>query len=672
MNTTYSITVRTGKGITAGTNDDIAVALRGDLGETEFLSLDRSMHGDFSAGSIDVYEVKGEDVGELVALRVRNTPRLIKDDWFLEYIVVEHNGSERRFPYHRWLKGGEEVELLEASASLPQRARTEAQAAARKEVIAKRREEYRWGAQAIPGLGQLEVSEARPLPADETYRGLMERSYHVTFAATFSKLQLARPVLARAWDAMDRLKDLLQFVGVPAVAERWRDDREFARQTLQGTSPLSIALTRALPEGMALTDDDLRGLLDPGVTLASALASQRLFLLDFSLLDGLPMFRKEVDGAVHARYAPPVRALFYRGDDAHLRPVAIQLERRADAPVFTPNDDESDWLAAKLFVRCAEGNVHQVLAHAINTHFSVEPFVVAAMRNLSLQHPVYKLMRRHFKYTLAINQGARTTLLAPGGVFDEFMACGGPEMGHMQLALRAWAQWRLADMRLPDDLARRGVDDPAVLPYYPYRDDARPLWHAIGAYVRNTLTHFYRDDADLVGDTEMQDFWTDLTTNGVPPERLPYASLARCEDLCDLLQTLIFTVSVAHAAVNNLQFEHYGWVPNAPLGMHRPPPAKKGVTTPRDVREMLPDLDQSMRQVSIARALSTFGEDEEFLLPEETWSRMYFYEPAPIAAQREFFSALRAHVQRIEEANKHRPVAYEILRPDKIPCSITI
>lgn len=673
MQVTYAITVRTGDRFSAGTYGEISIVLRGEQGESGPHVLDNSLRRDFAAGSVGRYEVYGDEVGRLLSVRLRNEPTLIKDDWFLEYLLVELDGVERRFPFHGWLRGGEEVELLEASASLPQRETSEARAAERREALERRREKYPWGPQALPGLGQLDVSDERPLPKDEAYRGLIDRSYHVTFAATMSKLQLARPLLSRAWNALERLKDLLRFVGVPSVAERWTDDREFARHTLQGTSPLALALTLTRPEGMPLSDEALRGLLDPGVSLDEALASRRVFLLDFPLLEGLPMFRKEEkDGAVRERYAPPARALFYRGADEHLRPVAIQIERRPDAPVFTPNDAPNDWLAAKLFVRCAEGNVHQVLAHAINTHFTVEPFLVAAMRNLAFQHPVYKLMRRHFKYTLAINQGARVTLLAPNGVFDDFMSCGGPEMGHMKLALRAWAQWRFEHMRLPDDLRRRGVDDPQTLPYYPYRDDARPLWEILGAYVRNSLGHFYLTDDDVVEDTEAQEFWRDLITHGVPPERLPYASLSRREDLFDLLHTLIFTVTVAHSAVNNLQFEHYAWVPNAPLGLHRPPPTKKGATTDDDIRAMLPDLDQTMGQVAISRALSTFGEDEEFLLPKDQWSRMYFYEPELIAAQRELFSALRAQVARVDEANRHRAVAYEVLRPDRVPCSITI
>lgn len=671
MSIKYTVTVRTGERLLAGTSGEISIVLRGELGESGVHWLDHPLRRDHQAGSLQVYELHDESLGELVAVQLHNKPVIVKDDWLLESVTIEAGESAWHFAYHRWLKGGESIELLESSASLPQRL-SAGRAAARQREVATRRSRYRWGEQAIPGLGQLEVNEENPLPADEAYRGLADRSYHVTFAETMSKLQLARPLLAHAWSGLERLKDLLRFVGVPSVADRWRDDREFARHALQGTSPQTIAVTTSLPDAMPLTDEALRGLLDPNVTLGDALEARRIFLLDFLILEGLPMFRSVRDDVVRERYAPPVRALFYRGDDGHLRPVAIQLERRADAPVFTPNDDENDWLAAKLFVRCAEGNVHQVLAHAINTHFTVEPFVVSLMRNLSVQHPVYKLMRRHCKYTLAINQGARVTLLAPNGVFDEFMSCGGPEMGHMKLALRAWEQWRFERLRLPDDLHARGVHDEKTLPYYPYREDALPLWNAIGAYVRNTLTHFYLSEGDLADDAEIQAFWTDLTTNGLPLERMPYRDLSRLDDLYDLLQTVIFTVSVAHSAVNNLQFEHYAWVPNAPLGMHRPPPTRKGVTSEADIRQMLPDLEQTMGQVAIARALSTFGKDEEFLLPQEQWTRMYFYEPGPLAAQREFFSTLRLLSTRIDESNRHRPVPYEVLRPERIPCSITI
>ena len=302
MKTTYTLTVRTANRLFAGTDGNISVILRGELGETAAHVLDRALHDDLRAGAVDVFEIHDEDVGELVAVRVRNTPTVLKDDWLLEYLVVECGGIERRFPLHAWIKGAQEVELLEASASLPQKVRSPERLRARRENVVHRQARYRWGASAIEGLGQLDVSEAHPLPEEEAYRGLVDRSYHVTFAETMSKLQLARPLLLHAWNGVERLKDLLTFVGVPAVAERWRDDREFARHTLQGVSPQCIAQARALPEGMTLTDAELRGLLDPGIDLARALATSRMYLLDLPILEGLPMFRHD-DGERSAQRA---------------------------------------------------------------------------------------------------------------------------------------------------------------------------------------------------------------------------------------------------------------------------------------------------------------------------------------------------------------------------------
>ena len=672
MEVTYTITVRTGRKSGAGTDGEVTVALLAEGGDVGPFRLDKRFHNDFEAGAVDTYEVKGPDLGELCAVRVRNAKVAIEDDWLLEEIVVQVGGVTRNFPFYRWVRTDREVLIVEGSACLPQHVRSPRAASIRADNLVLRREAYRWGNADIAGLGQLDVSDGNPIPLDEQYRDLGARSYQVTFAETFGKIQLARPIIAAAWNVLDGLSELLSFGGVPSVSKRWRDDAEFARQTVQGVNPKALELVSAPPAGMPLTDHDVRGLLDPGIGLGTAFRSKRMFLVDFAILDGLPMFKEVVDGEQRQRYAPPCRALFYRGNDDVLRPVAIQLERDAAAPVFTPNDSPDDWLAAKIFVRCSEGNVHQVLAHAVCTHFTIEPFIIAIMRNVSAQHPLYKLMRRHFRYTLAINQGARKTLIAAGGVFDDFLSTGGPELGHLKLAGRAWEAWRLADQRLPDDLRRRGVDDRKVLPYYPYRDDAQPVWDAVGAYVRETLGAYFKSDADVEGDVEIQAFWTDLVTNGLPIAKLPFERLARVEDLCDLAQTLIFTVSVEHAAVNNLQFEHYAWVPNAPLGMHRPPPRAKGVTSHDEVRRMLPSLDQTIGQIAIGKALSTFGTDEEFLVQDGGWTRPYFREESALAAQRRFVDRLRAQVLQVENANRLRPVPYEILRADRIPCSVTI
>jgi arachidonate 5-lipoxygenase len=297
---------------------------------------------------------------------------------------------------------------------------------------------------------------------------------------------------------------------------------------------------------------------------------------------------------------------------------------------------------------------------------------MATMRNLPDPHPVYKLLRRHFRYTLAINRGAREGLLSEGAVFDDFIATGGPDKGHLQLGKKGFLRWKLTDNKPRTDLERRGVLDPAVLPYYPYRDDAVPLWDAIEEYVGNVLRHFYKSDADLVSDVEMQAWWADLTERGLPADKLPCAELKRVADLVDILATVLFTGSVQHAAVNYLQYEHYAFVPNAPLCTRKEPPRQKGQLGPDDIVAMIPSKSQSLWQVTIGRALSSFGEDEEFLLHEGGWREDYFKDLELAAIRERFHDRLRTQLAAVKARNAKSEVPYTVLQPDKIPCGITI
>ena len=50
--------------------------------------------------------------------------------------------------------------------------------------------------------------------------------------------------------------------------------------------------------------------------------------------------------------------LFQVGSDKQLRPIAIQLEK--DGYVFTPKDQEHDWMLAKMYFRNSDANFHEV------------------------------------------------------------------------------------------------------------------------------------------------------------------------------------------------------------------------------------------------------------------------------------------------------------------------
>jgi lipoxygenase/PLAT/LH2 domain-containing protein len=675
MTVTYKIKIRTGSQLGSGTDGDISVVLVGAKGESEPHSLDKHFHNDFEAGAEDVYDVESRDVGELLALRFSNEAGMT-GDWLLDFAEVTSGDKRWRFPHYRWVLSNSTVEVLEGAARLPQDETEPRLIEARRAQLHERQKMYTWRpAVATTGLpGAMEISEQRPLPKDELYRGLTQGSYETVIAKTMAMMRMNMPVLANAWNGLVDTIGLFKNMELPQLAPRWQDDHEFARQAVQGVSPLHITSITALPEGMPLSDAEVLGLLSPGTTLAQALASKRVFLLDFELLDDIPMFRQvNKEGVEERRWAPPARCLLYLEDSRKLRPLAIQLGRDpAAAPVFTPNDPENDWLAAKIYLRCSEGNAHQMVSHALRTHFVVEPFVMASMRNLSDRHPVYKLMRRHFRYTLAINEGARKGLLDAGGVFDDFVATGGPDKGHIKLGQKGYSRWKLLDNKPRVDLERRGVLDPAILPDYPFRDDALPLWDALEAFVSDSLAYFYKTDAELLRDAELQAWWKDLTTHGMSVDKLPCAELTRVADLVDILTTVLFTGSVQHTAVNYLQYEHYAFVPNAPLCMRKPPPTRKGVLEEADIAEMIPTKSQTLWQVAIGRALASFGEDEEFLLNEGGWRETYFQEPEFLAIRERFYARLRGQLAAVKLRNATREVPYTVLQPDRVPCGITV
>lgn len=349
--------------------------------------------------------------------------------------------------------------------------------------------------------------------------------------------------------------------GPHASMDRWEDDADFGRQRLTGVNPMQLKLLR---------DDERTPLWQAGervlaqrskLTMQEAFFQRRLFVTDYSLL-AHPRVQQHVRAG--ASLAAPT-CLFWTDDYGALMPLAIQLRPRGfqgPNPVLTPLSPRHDWMLARAHAQAADTHMHEGIYHLLETHLISEAVAMAMYRRLHPDHPLRQLLEPHFEYNLAIDDLARGGLVAPGGTIDTAVAGG---VSGIFDAMRLYYQdWNYLDRSLERDLHARGVDDPTTLPRYYYREDGRALHDAIANYTTAILRLWYRHDGDVEADHELQAFVHEASSaegSAIPGFPTQIHSFAQ---LTELATEMIFRAGPQHAAVNNGQFDAYGWIPNTP------------------------------------------------------------------------------------------------------------
>ncbi|KAG5517623.1 hypothetical protein RHGRI_038129 [Rhododendron griersonianum] len=443
-----------------------------------------------------------------------------------------------------------------------------------------------------------------------------------------------------------------------------------------------------------IVESEIKGFM----TLQEALKRKKIFILDYHDLL-LPYVKKvrEVKGTT--LYGS--RTLFFLTDEGTLRPLAIELTRPPMdgkpqwRDVFTPTWNATGcwlWRLAKAHVLAHDSGYHQLVSHWLRTHCATEPYIIAANRQLSVIHPIFRLMHPHFRYTMEINALAREALINANGIIE---ASFSPAKYSVELSSAAYdLQWRFDHQALPADLINRGiaVEDPTAphglkltIEDYPYANDGLILWDAIKQWVTDYVQHYYPDSALVESDKELQAWWTEIRTVGHADKKDEpwWPKLKTVEDLVGILTTMIWVTSGHHSAVNFGQYDFAGYFPNRPTIARTNMPTEEPndeemkffLAKPEVVLlKCFPSQIQATKVMAVLDILSTHSPEEEYIgaAIEGVWAD----NPVIKAAFERFSGKLKELEGVIDARNANRNlnnrsgagvVPYELLKPFSVP-----
>ena len=463
---------------------------------------------------------------------------------------------------------------------------------------------------------------------------------------------------------LQAFRDIFEIIRPPDVVDRSESDEYFAEMMVAGPDPTRLTRLDAVPEKFPITTEHLQSVPELAhETLESALAAGRVYWVDHAPMSAL-------DNGQHPQapkymYSPMVAFAVPRGGGP-VRAFAIQCgQDPAGREIYTPADGYS-WKLAKNCVLVAHNTYHGEVTHLGRTHLISEAVLLAAVRNLASVHPVAVLLRRHFEGTASINKLAVELLIQPGRAVEYLIGSD----------LKSTYPW-IADHRknfsftgnyLPAKLERSGTDGVAVLPYYPYRDDGLLVWTAIRRWADVFVDGYYRTDADVSEDHELQAWAAEVASpdgGAVRDFGLTPGEINDRTDLAEILTMVIWTAGPQHAAVNFTQLEHLSYLPANPLAGFTEEPRGRDHTLD-DWLANLPPLDVAVQQLCLFNFLgsvrsTTLGDYEDD------------FKNTPVAdGLRGFRLDLSAAEDEVTQRNRRRPHAYEYLRPSLIPNSTNI
>ncbi|XP_019230722.1 PREDICTED: probable linoleate 9S-lipoxygenase 5 [Nicotiana attenuata] len=534
-------------------------------------------------------------------------------------------------------------------------------------------------------LAELEASNFTEFDTFEDELKIYDDGFNFPFESLVHKIRDHVP--------MELVKELLRSDGehlckfpMPQVIKddksAWRTDEEFAREMLAGLNPIIICSLKEFPPTSNLDPKDFgdqKSTIEvehinkniDGLTVEQAIKENRLFILNHH--DSLMPYLRRINTTTTKTYA--TRTLLFLKDDGTLKPLAIELSLPhpdgdhlgAVSKVYTPANDGHEaiiWQLAKAYVAVNDSGYHQLISHWLNTHAVVEPFVIATNRQLSVLHPINKLLHPHFRDTMFINAFARQTLINACGIVETTVF---PSKFAMEMSAVIYKNWVFLDQALPADLIKRGmaVEDSnaphglrLLIQDYPFAVDGLEIWAAIKSWVEEYCHFYYKSDDMIQGDTELQAWWKDLREKGHGDKKDEpwWPKMQTVQELIDSCTIVIWIASALHAAVNFGQYPFAGYLPNRPTLSRRfmpepgTPEYEELNTNPEKafLKTITPQM-QTLLGISLIEMLSRHTADEVYLGQRDTpeWTN----DQEPILAFERFGKRLREIEEKITQMN---------------------
>ncbi|KAA8545125.1 hypothetical protein F0562_019986 [Nyssa sinensis] len=480
----------------------------------------------------------------------------------------------------------------------------------------------------------------------------------------------------------------------------WMTDEEFAREMLAGMNPVIICRLQEFPptskldpkvygnQTSSITRDHIGNNLED-LSIDEAIKNNRLFILDYH--DALMTYLRRINSTSTKTYA--TRTLLFLKKDGTLQPLAIELSRPhpegdqfgAISKVYTPAErgaEGSTWLLAKAYVSINDYGYHQLISHWLNTHAVIEPFVIAMNRQLSVLHPIYKLLHPHFRYTMCINAFARMTLINAGGLVEEIFF---PAKFSMEFSSMVYKNWVFPEQSLPADLIKRGVaiedsNSPhglrLLIEDYPYAVDGLQIWSAIKTWVEDYCSFYYKNNEMVQNDSELRSWWEELREKGHADKKYEpwWPKMETCKELIETCTIIIWVTSAVHAAVNFGQYPYAGYLPNRPSLSRRfmpepDTPEYRELERNREKAflETITAKEEALRSLFLVEILSRHSSDELYLGQRDNpeWTK----DTEPLKAFEKFGKKLKEIEKRITEMNTD-PKWKNRVGPVKVPYTL--